>query len=138
MKLPSFVSIVRKCLEVEVKTGVEQDKIHDVILLSFDQIDDATKVSLIMAGLNDGVINNIIAKEQFNISNSAIESVNQIELLKWRTWVMKVLIITGCLIVAGVIFAYIMLPSGCDQDAATSVLMEIKKYIDLLVFNKVN
>lgn len=136
LRLDSFISIVKKCLDVEVKTGVEQDKINDVILLSFDQMDDATKVSIIMVGLNDEHVNEIIAKEQHTNNLSALENVNQAELLKWRTWIMKTMVIVGSIAVFMAIIIYIALPSSCDQEVTTSILLEIKKYIELLIFNK--
>lgn len=136
MKLPNFIATVRKCLEVDVKDTAERDKIHDVILLSFEQLDDATKVSLILAGINDDTIDAILAKEKNIDTVSELEQVNQTELLKWRTWIMKTVIIFAGILSVGLLFIMFSGPNGCDSEAPTSVLFEIKKFVEIIILNK--
>lgn len=136
MKLPNFIATVRKCLEVEVKDGMERDKINDVILLSFDQLDDATKVGLIMAGLNDATIDSILAKEKNIETTSELESINQVELLKWRSWIMKTIVIFVCLLITGIVVAMFFSPNNCDQENTTSLLLDIRKFIEVIILNK--
>ena len=136
MKLPNFIATVRKCVEVDVKDTIERGKIHDVILLSFDQLDDATKVNLILASLNDEAIDNIMAKEKNVDTTSELEKVNQAELIKWRSWVMKTLIIFVSVILIGLIFIMFSGSDNCEPEAATSILFEIKKLIEIIILNK--
>ena len=136
MKLPNFIATVRKCLEVDVKDTVERDKIHDVILLSFEQLDDATKVSLILAGINDDTIDAILAKEKSIETASELEQVNEAELMKWRSWVMKTVIIFAGILSVSLLFIMFSGPSSCDVDSTTSILFEIKKFIEIIILNK--
>lgn len=136
MKLLNFIATVRKCLEVEVKDGMERDKINDVILLSFDQLDDATKIGLIMAGLNDEAIDSVLAKEKNIETTSELESINQVELLKWRSWIMKTIVIFVCLLITGIVIAMLFSPNSCDQENTTSLLVDIRKFIEVIILNK--
>jgi hypothetical protein len=136
MKLPNFIATVRKCLEVEVKDTVELDKIHDVILLSFEQLDDSTKVGLILAGLNDDIIDSILAKEKNIETVSDLEKVNKAELLKWRSWIMKTVVIFGGVIAIGLLFIMFTGSGNCDPESTTNILYEIKKFIELILLNK--
>lgn len=136
MKLTNFIATVRKCVDVEVKGHLDHNKINDVILLSFAGLDDTTKVNLILAGLNDEHINKIMAKEESNETTAELEKVNQEELIKWRSWVMKTLIIFAGLVAISLIFVMSSGSSECENESNISLLFEIKKFIELVILNK--
>ena len=136
MKLPNFIATVRKCVEVDVKDTIERGKIHDVILLSFDQLDDATKVNLILASLNDEAIDNIMAKEKNVDTVAELDKENYAALIKWRSWVMKTVIIFAGIIIGILTLIMFTGTNNCDVDSSSSVLFEIKKLIEIIILNK--
>lgn len=136
MKLPDFLEVVKKAILIKAKDGVDKQNINSVIIVAFDQLDDQTKVDLIFSSLNDKDIDEIIAKEKSNDTTKELEGLNQAELLKYRTWAFKGLTIFAGVI--AVIFSVLMFFTGesCDPNTSISYLAEIKKFIDIIVFNK--
>lgn len=136
MRLPDFLEVVKRAILIKAKDRVDKQNINSVIIVAFDQLDDQTKVELILSSLNDKDIDDIIAKEKGNDTTKELEGLNQAELLKFRTWAFKgLLTFIG---VATLIFSVLMFFTGesCDPNNSISYLAEIKKFIDIIIFNK--
>ena len=136
MKLPDFLEVVRKTILIKANDGVDKQNINAVILVAFDQLDDQTKVDLIYSCLNDKEIDDLIQREKANDQTQELVNLNQAELIKWRSWVMRTLLIF--VLVFGSLFMVLMFFSGesCEPNSPTSYIVEIKKIIDILIFNK--
>lgn len=136
MRLPDFLEVVKKAILIKAKDGIDKQNINSVIIVAFDQLDDQTKVDLIFNSLDDKDIDDIIAKEKTADTAKELESLNQAELIKYRTWVFKTLIIFACIIATLISVLLFFMNDNCDPAATTSYLTEIKKIIDIVIFNK--
>lgn len=136
MRLPDFLEVVKKAVLIKAKDGVDRQNINSVIIVAFDQLDDQTKVNLILSSLNDKDIDDIINQEKKSDNEKELDGLNHVELIRLKSWIIKGLITFAGIL--GVSFSILMFFTGesCDPNSSVGYLVEIKKFIDIIIFNK--
>lgn len=136
MKLNNFLEVVKKAIIIKAKDGVDRKNINAVILMAFDQLDDTTRVSLLISALNDQDLDDIIKQEKIYETSQELDGINQAELIKWRAWLMRALVVAAIALTS--IFTSLMFftAESCDPTETTSIFTDIRNIIDVIIFNK--
>jgi hypothetical protein len=93
-------------------------------------------VSLLISALNDQDLDDLIKQEKIYEISQELDGINQAELIKWRAWLMRALVIAAIALTS--IFTSLMFftAENCDPTEATSIFTDIRNIIDVIIFNK--